>query len=75
MAQQDSALQHMTNLTTKENILNWLTAQIYQWIETVILYIHHHLATARQKAILHTCDIWSFFPSMNIYHWHNYKPP
>jgi len=34
----------------------------------------NHLAAAQQRAVLHTWDIWSFFPAINIYHRHNYKP-
>jgi len=75
LAQQDPDLQNMTTATTESSILNRSTAQIHQWIETVTLHVHHHLAAARQRAILHTRDIRSFFPTMNIYHRHNYKPP
>jgi len=57
IAQQDPILQHMTNDTTESSILNRSTAQIHRWITTVTLHVHHHLAAARQRAILHTRDI------------------
>ncbi len=75
IASQDPALQAMTNATTEANILNRSTAQLHQWIETASLHIQHHLAAAQQRAILHTRDIRSFFPTLNIYHRQNFKPP
>jgi len=75
LANQDPTLQHMTRSDTPDNILNRPIAQVQQWIETVSLHIRHHLAAAQQRAALHTRDIRSFFPTMNIYHRHNYKPP
>jgi len=75
IANQDPTLQHMTRSDTPENILNRPIAQVQQWIETVTLHIRNHLAAAQQRAVLHTRDIQSFFPAMNIYHRHNYKPP
>ena len=75
LASQGPTLQTMTRSDTLENILNRPIAQVHQRIETVSLHIQHHFAAAQQRAALHTHDIQSFFLTMNIYHWHNYKPP
>jgi len=75
LANTDPTLQSMTRADTPETILRRPVAQIHQWIETVSLHIRHHIAAAQQRATLHTRDIRSYFPTMNIYYRHNYKPP
>jgi len=60
-AQQDSILQDMIDNTTPEQILNWPTRLVWQWVINSKNHIQAHHKANQLRAKLCTQDIQKFF--------------